>query len=95
MIIIPVKVIPKKSAKSCHLITFFRIMDSGIDTVTIAVIKAKAVPKGTPLPTRASITGITLTEFAYKGEPSKVAIGTAYQDLAAKYFSTRVAGTKP
>ncbi len=64
MTMIPVKVTPKKSAKSCQRITFFKIMDSGIDTVTIAVIKAKAVPKGTPLPTKASITGMTLTELA-------------------------------
>ena len=64
MIIIPTIVIPKKAARSCHLITFFNIMDSGIDTVTIAVIKARAVPKGTPFWTNASITGITLIEFA-------------------------------
>ena len=64
MIIIPVRVIPKNKPKSCQPITFFKIKPSGTETVTMAVIKAKAVPKGTPLPTIASITGITLTELA-------------------------------
>ena len=75
--------------------TFFNIKISGIETVTMEVINAKAVPKGTPLPTNASITGITLTELAYNGAPSKVASGIAHQALVDKYRSTRLAGTKP
>lgn len=55
---------PKNKPKSCQPMTFFKIKPSGMETVTMAVINAKAVPKGTPLPTIASITGITLTEFA-------------------------------
>ena len=64
MITTPVKVVPKNQAKSCHFITFFKIIDSGIETVTIAVINARAVPRGTPLPNNAYMTGITLTELA-------------------------------
>lgn len=64
MIIIPTIVIPKNNARSCHRMTLLKIIDSGIEIVTIAVINDKAVPSGTPLPTSASMTGITLTEFA-------------------------------
>ena len=64
MIIIPTMVIPKNMVKSCQRITFFRIKTCGTETVTMAVIKDKAVPNGTPFWTNASITGITLTEFA-------------------------------
>lgn len=91
----PTKVIPKNQANSCQRITFFRIIDSGMETVTMAVIKAKAVPRGTPLPTKASITGITLTELAYSGAPSRVAKGTAHQERLDRYRSTNEAGTNP
>ena len=64
MMTIPTSVMPKNQAKSCHFMIFFKIIDSGTDTVTIAVIKASAVPSGTPLPTNASMTGMTLTELA-------------------------------
>jgi hypothetical protein len=39
-------------------------MNSGMETVTIEVIKAKAVPSGTPFFTSASIMGITEIELA-------------------------------
>jgi len=95
MMIIPIMVIPKNIPKSCHFITFLSIMPSGIETVTIAVINANAVPIGTPLPTNASITGITLTEFAYSGLPKRVASGTAHHSLVDRYFSTILEGTNP
>ena len=57
-------VIPKKDIRSGHFISLFNINASGSDKVTVAVIKARAEPIGTPLPTNASITGITLTELA-------------------------------
>ena len=55
---------PKKMASNCHFMAFLRIKASGIDKVTVAVIKANAVPKGIPLPTRASTIGMTETELA-------------------------------
>ena len=61
---IPVVVMLKNIVKSCQLIAFFRINASGIDKVTVAVIKARAVPRGIPFPTKASIMGITETELA-------------------------------
>ena len=78
---------PMNMASNCHLITLFKIKTSGIDKVTVAVIKANAVPNGTPFSTNASIIGITLTEFAYKGTPSNVARGTVQILLFVKYFS--------
>jgi len=60
----PTIVIPKNIVKSCQRITLPKIITCGTDTVTIAVIKESAVPKGTPFKTKASITGMTLTELA-------------------------------
>jgi len=54
----------KKATKSGQRITFFKISASGIESVTMAVMNAKAVPREAPFPIIASITGITLTELA-------------------------------
>lgn len=62
--IIPTVVIPKNIASSCQRITFLRMIASGSESVTIAVMKASIVPRGAPFWTRASIIGITLIEFA-------------------------------
>jgi len=78
----PVVVIPKKIAKRGQRMTFLSIKASGIERVTIAVIKAKTVPKGAPLPTKASIIGRTLTELAYNGTPKRTAKGTVQNDFA-------------
>ena len=43
--------IPKYSAMSFTVITFLSKVASGIDRPTVAIIKAIAVPKGTPLAT--------------------------------------------
>lgn len=64
IIIIPIEVTLKKANNNCQFIIFLRIKTLGIDKVTVAVIKAIAVPKGTPLFVRASTIGITLIEFA-------------------------------
>lgn len=60
----PIVVRPKNVASSGHFMAFFRINASGIDRVTVAVMKANAVPRGIPLPINASTTGITDTELA-------------------------------
>jgi len=52
---IPAMVMPKKRASNCHFMTFFKIRPSGMEMVTMAVMNAKAVPRGTPLPTKVSI----------------------------------------
>lgn len=60
----PIIVTPKNAARSCFFIIFASISPSGMDMVTVAVMKASAVPIGIPLPTNASIIGTTSTEFA-------------------------------
>ena len=47
MITMPVSVIPQNQASSCQRITFLRIISSGMEIVTIEVMKANAVPRGT------------------------------------------------
>ena len=84
MIIIPIDVTIIKADKSFQFIAFFKINSPGIDKVTVAVMKAKEVPSGIPLPVIASITGITLTELAYNGMPKTTAKGTAHQSFIAK-----------
>ena len=65
-------------------IAFLRMSASGIERVTVAVIKASAVPRDTPLSTRTSIMGISQTEFAYKGSLANVATGTVHHCLLDK-----------
>ena len=60
----PIKVIIIKVDNSFQSMALFKIKIPGIDNVTVAVIKASEVPNATPLPVKASTTGITLTELA-------------------------------
>jgi len=60
----PNKVTTIKTDNSFQSIAFFRIKSPGMDKVTVAVMKAKAVPNSTPLLVIASTIGITLTELA-------------------------------
>ena len=46
IIMIPVSVIPKNSASSCHRMTVFSIIASGTDTVTMAVRTYLAIGEG-------------------------------------------------
>lgn len=91
----PIDVTITKADSNFQFIAFLRINNPGMDSVTVAVIKASEVPKGTPLPVIASIIGITLTELAYSGIPRITANGTAHQSLLDKYVSTNSLGTKP
>ena len=91
----PTVVIPKNMASNCHFNNFLSISASGIESVTVAVIKASAVPIGTPFPTRASMMGITLTELAYNGIPSKTAVGTPHQEEPDKAVLINDSGTNP
>lgn len=80
----PIKVTVIKADSNFQLMAFLSIKIPGIDKVTVAVIKASDVPRGTPLPVSASTTGIMLTELAYKGAPIMVAKGTAHQLFMAR-----------
>jgi len=80
----PMIVMPKKTISSSFFINLASIKPEGIDSVVEAVIKARAVPIGTPLLIKASTTGITPIELVYKGVPIRTAIGTTHQALLDK-----------
>ena len=67
----------KKIPMSFKVITFFKSIASGSDKPTTPIIKAMAVPNGTPFATKTCITGITPAELLYIGIPKMTAIGTA------------------
>src|SRR3989339_2162825 len=95
MIMMPTAVTAIKADNNFQFMAFLRIKSPGIDKVTVAVMKARAVQSATPLQVIASTTGITLTELAYKGAPIMTAKGTVHQVPRAKYVSTKLSGTKP
>ncbi len=72
-------IVPKKMPMRRHFITFFSSVASGKDSPTTAIIKANAVPIGTPLATNTSITGTIPAAFAYIGAPKTTDNGTANQ----------------
>ena len=45
-------IVPKKMPISFHVITFLSSVASGSESPTTAIIKAMAVPSGTPLATK-------------------------------------------
>lgn len=72
-------IVPKKIPIRRHVITFFRRVASGSDSPTTAIIKARAVPIGTPFATNTSITGTIPAALAYMGTPNITDSGTANQ----------------
>ena len=69
-------VIPKNIAISCSFIALLKIIASGKLKAAVAIIKAKAVPKGTPLLNKTTAIGTIAAQLPYIGTPSIVAIGT-------------------
>lgn len=84
MKMMPAMVMPKKTISSSFFINLASINPEGIDRVVEAVMKARAVPIGTPLFIRASTTGMTPIELVYKGVPINTAAGTVHQALLDK-----------
>jgi len=82
---IPDAIIPTKVRIKGSLSTFFRIINSGSEIPITDIIKANAVPKGTPFPISALAIGTAPAEQEYKGIPIKTDKGTEYQrDLPTK-----------
>ena len=73
--------VPKKIPIKRHVITFLRSVASGSDSPTTAIIKARAVPIGTPFDTKTSMMGTIAAAFAYMGTPKTTESGTAYHEL--------------
>ena len=80
----PTMVMPKKAISNFFFINLANINPEGIERVVEAVIKARAVPIGTPLLISTSITGMTPIELVYKGVPSNTEVGTTHQALLDK-----------
>lgn len=64
-------------AISRHVIAFLSIVASGSESPTTAIMKARAVPSGTPLATKTWITGTIPAALAYIGTAQSTASGTA------------------
>lgn len=70
-------IVEKKARISCFCITFLSSKPSGMDKPIDPIIKAMAVPKGTPLSTSESNMGKIPTASMYKGMDTNTATGTA------------------
>ena len=77
--------VPKNMPISFQVITFFSMVASGNDKPTTAIIKAIAVPSGTPLATKTCTTGTIPEALAYIGTAKITATGTAYHLSADRY----------
>ena len=51
--IIPIPMIPTKVRMNCNFKTLFKIINSGSDIAITDIIKARAVPRGTPFSIKA------------------------------------------
>jgi hypothetical protein len=78
---------------SFHCITFLSKVASGNDKPTTAIIKAMAVPIGTPFATKTWITGTIPAALAYIGTARITASGTAYHLSAERYPVKKFSGT--
>lgn len=86
---------PKNVRRSGSFITFLRIKNSGSDSPTTAIIKARPVPRGTHFAMRACMMGIMLVALAYIGIQSTTAIGTAKGVFSEIYCAKNHSGTNP
>ena len=69
-------VTPKKIAINCSFIARLKITASGKLKAAVAIIKANAVPNGTPFLNKTTAIGTIAAQLPYIGTPSMVARGT-------------------
>ena len=69
-------VTPKKIAISFNFITRLSITASGKLSAAVAIIKARAVPRGIPFWNKTTATGTMAAQLPYMGTPKIAAIGT-------------------
>lgn len=84
---------PKNIKSNWIFITFLSIKNSGSESPTTAIIKARPVQSGIHFEISASTIGIILVALAYIGIPIITAIGTAKGLSAVMYFSKNPVGT--
>ena len=87
--------VAKNTAINFHVITFFNNIASGRDKPTTPIIKAIAVPRGTPLATSTCTTGKIPEALEYIGTAKSVQTGTASKLSLLIYFSKKPSGTYP
>ena len=75
---IPDAIIPTNVRIKGSFNTFFNIISSGSDIAMTDIIKASAVPTGTPFSIRALAIGTAPAEQEYRGTPIKTEKGTEY-----------------
>ena len=75
----PVAMIAIKVRINGSFKTFFKMISSGSEIAITDIIKASAVPNGTPFSINAQAIGTAPGEQAYSGIPIKTANGTEYQ----------------
>ena len=75
---IPIANMPTKAKISFNFKTFFKIISSGSDMPITDIIKARAVPSGTPFSINEKATGTAPAVQEYRGTPIKTDNGTAY-----------------
>ena len=74
--IIATVVTPKKIAINCSFIALLKITASGKLNAAVAIIKANAVPNGTPFLNKTIAIGTMAAQLPYIGTPIIVARGT-------------------
>ncbi len=72
---------------------FLSMMNSGNDNAATDMIKAMAVPGGTPWSVSAKATGTMAAEQAYNGIPAITVSGNLYQLLSAMKELSHLSGT--
>lgn len=92
---IPVATIPINVAIKGHFNTFLRIIISGRDNPIVDIMKANAVPRGTPFSINTLTIGIIPAALEYKGTPTKTDNGTEYQWDLSIIETIKFSGTKP
>ena len=91
--IIPTVTTPTKVSSNLILSTFRRIIISGSDKPITAIIKARAVPKGTSFSINTLTIGIIPAALEYKGTPINTDKGTEYQVAFPIRLAMKFSGT--
>ena len=88
----PVVTTPTKTASSGGLMTRRRITNSGRLMAVTAIMKARVVPRGRPLPSSAWTIGMVPAAFEYIGTASRTTSGTASRLARPPIWATRSVG---
>lgn len=91
--IIPTVTTPANVRSNLILSTFLRMIISGKDKPITAIIKASAVPKGTPFSIKTLTIGMIPAALEYNGTPISTDKGTEYQVAFPIRLAIKLSGT--